>query len=160
FDSAGTIHCATVDAAAEAAINASCSLYVGWSDGCNGCATPPQKWGQVSSSSCQNGFGQDNTCSTFTLGSAEITMFGLNPDGDVDDNDKFFPSLHCEPGSTATTSGPCSAGTFATTVTGTDITCTDAAGAVSDYVRQNCVLYTGITDKCDGCLLPPAKWGY
>ena len=44
---------------------------------------------------CANGIGADNTCTTFTLGGDQISMFGLSPDGDVDGNDTLFVGFTC-----------------------------------------------------------------
>ncbi len=72
-----------------------CSLYVGWADNCNGCTTPPTKWGTAKAGSCANGVGLDNTCTTFTLGETPVALFGLSPDGDVDGNDALYVGFHC-----------------------------------------------------------------
>jgi hypothetical protein len=49
----------------------------------------------VHSAVCANGAGADNTCGTFMLGDDSVTMFGLNPDGDVDGNDKLYVGFRC-----------------------------------------------------------------
>jgi hypothetical protein len=53
------------------------------------------KWGRVSPTTCANGAGADNTCTMQTLGSTSLPMFGLNFDGDVDNNDLLNLGLHC-----------------------------------------------------------------
>jgi hypothetical protein len=68
---------------------------MGWRDGCNGCTTPPTKWGRVSHAGCENGTGADNTCASTPLDGASVQLFGLNIDGDVDDNDKFYVGMAC-----------------------------------------------------------------
>ncbi|HEY4121493.1 MAG TPA: hypothetical protein VGM56_26690 [Byssovorax sp.] len=158
----GTLTCSGVDALAATAIDSGCSVYFGWSDGCTGCTTPPTKWGDVSGTACQNGAGANDTCTTFDLGGANVLMFGLNPDGDVDSNDKLFSTLHCSAGASSTMTGPCAAGQLATRfdpATG-KLTCTDASSAVLAYVGGACSLYTGIQDSCSGCATPPPKWGF
>ena len=49
----------------------------------------------MSPTTCANGAGADNTCTTQTLGSTSLPMFGLNFDGDVDNNDLLNLGLHC-----------------------------------------------------------------
>jgi hypothetical protein len=76
-------------------VAASCNLYLGWSDNCEGCNTPPAKWGKARVGACANGVGTDNTCTTFPLGGEQVALFGLNPDGDVDNNDTLFVGFRC-----------------------------------------------------------------
>ena len=73
-----------------------CTLYAGWRDSCNECTTAPAKWGSVRQGVCANGVGVDDTCNTFLLGADMVTMFGLNTDGDVDNDDKFHVGFRCE----------------------------------------------------------------
>lgn len=51
----------------------------------------------MNDTACLNGAGADDTCSTHLLGSggSVIRLFGLNTDGDVGDDDKFFYGLKC-----------------------------------------------------------------
>ena len=91
----GVLLCAPVAPAAHAYFASSCHLYLGWQDSCGGCTRPPVKWGRVSPTACSNGAGADNTCTTQTLGATVLPMFGLNFDGDVDDNDLLNLGLHC-----------------------------------------------------------------
>ena len=75
-----------------------CTLYFGWRDNCNGCITPPAKWGKVRVGACANGAGADSTCSQFALGQLgdPVSMFGLNPDGNVDGNDALYVGFRCD----------------------------------------------------------------
>jgi hypothetical protein len=94
--SGGAVQCAPVAGALQAYVADKCSLYLGWRDHCNGCTEPPDKWGRVSQNSCQNGDGSNNTCTTALLDNDIVKLFGLNPDGDVDGNDKLFYGFRCE----------------------------------------------------------------
>ncbi len=155
-----TITCAPFAAPAQAAVAASCRVYLGWADGCGACTTTPTKWGYATTAQCANGAGLDNTCLPTTLGATTTQLFGLNTDGDVDDNDKLYGSLHCGTGDTGASSGPCAAGSFATGRTGNAVTCTPASGLALGYVRSSCHLYMGWQDGCNGCTTLPTKWGH
>ena len=91
IDATGSVVCASL----ADYVNQSCHLYFGWRDACDGCTTAPAKWGRVSAAACSNGAGVDNTCQTPTLGTEDVTLFGLNTDGDVDATDKFYVGLKC-----------------------------------------------------------------
>lgn len=160
LDGAGHAVCATIDEAADAAVNGGCSAYFGWSDNCSGCADPPTKWGFAKATACMNGAGANDTCTMPDLGGQMVNLFGLNTDGNVDDSDKLYASLHCEKGDSQSKTGPCGAGEFVTAVSNGSVTCTPASGATLDYVRESCSLYLGWRDNCDGCATAPAKWGY
>ena len=75
--------------------NEHCTLFLGWQDECEGCGTPPTKWGRVTDGACANGAGTDDTCTTPVLGGSTVRMFGLNPDGDVDGNDTLYVGFEC-----------------------------------------------------------------
>lgn len=91
IDATGSIVCAGL----AAYVNQSCFLYLGWRDACDGCTTAPVKWGRTSANACENGAGVNNTCQSPTLGAEAVTLFGLNFDGTVDDNDKVYVGLKC-----------------------------------------------------------------
>jgi hypothetical protein len=76
-------------------VNANCVLYFGWRDACDGCTSGPFKWGQVRPSGCANGAGANDTCESVLLGTETIDLFGLNTDGDVADDDKFYLGFKC-----------------------------------------------------------------
>lgn len=154
--------CSPIASTAIGYVRDSCALYLGWQDACAGCTSAPVKWGRAGDASCQNGAGADNTCSTANLGVESVNLFGLNPDGNVDDNDKLHIGLHC--GAPAPASGSattmCPVGQF---VTGTSpdgsFRCASPAAVFHQYVTERCSLYFGWRDSCEGCLLPPTKWG-
>ena len=76
-------------------INNNCRLYLGWRDNCDGCTIPPAKWGYVNDSTCVNGAGVHNTCTTPNLAGEVVRTFGLNTDGDVGADDKFYVGFRC-----------------------------------------------------------------
>jgi len=150
------LSCTAIDAVVRDAVNAECALYFGWRDGCDGCGDPPSKWGRASGSGCHLGAGADDTCNTVQLGSDTVDLFGLNTDGDVDGNDKLYMSWHCvESLPEPSHDGPCAAGELLTSAT----TCTNARADIVGFARQNCYVYFGWRDGCDGCTDPPTKWG-
>lgn len=151
---------ALVDAVVDY-VGASCVAYLGWQDSCDGCTNPPAKWGLAGDSNCTNGAGQDDSCTTPTLGGQSVKLFGVSPDGDVDGNDKLHIGLACAPGATTNTDGmTCPTGEFVagTNLDGT-VHCTSAAAMIQQYFEAHCSLYLGWRDSCDGCTDPPAKWG-
>jgi len=162
FDESGALTCAPIDPAASGAVNQHCSIYLGWRDSCDGCTTAPAKWGATgaSASSCANGAGADDTCTTPALGGTEIALFGLNTDGDVDDNDKFYLGWHCVPPDEPHVNGPCPAGTYLWAVAPAGVECVTASDMIAEYARTSCNLYVGSRDSCDGCVTAPAKWGH
>ena len=161
IDGAGNLSCADLDVLTRTTINESCSVYSGWRDSCPGCVDPPAKWGWASGTSCQNGSGTDNTCALADLGGVSIQLFGLNTDGTVDLNDKFFTSLHCAApsGTDQQATGACPTGQFVTGQSGAGLTCTSGPGAVLTYVRAHCSIYLGWRDNCGNCTTPPDRWG-
>jgi hypothetical protein len=158
-DGAGALTCSTIEAATTAAVNAGCSVYFGWRDSCGSCSTAPEKWGFAKAASCMNGLGGNGTCQTPSLGGQTVQLFGLNTDGDVGDDDKFYVSLHCPAGDAQPAPGPCGTDEFVSGATGDSVTCVPASGVVLDYVRTSCSLYLGWRDSCDGCTTPPERWG-
>lgn len=156
----GQVTCAPIESIVQSDVDAHCSVYLGWQDSCDGCITPPAKWGYVGGDRCMNGAGVDNTCAKQTLAGKPITLFGLNTDGDVDGNDKFHTSLHCTAATSSGAIAPCPAGEFAIGSNGTSVRCEPLAVAVVDYVSAQCQVFTGWQDNCDGCTTAPAKWGH
>jgi hypothetical protein len=159
IDAKGVLACAPIDAATRAAVNADCAVYLGQQDNCSGCSSPPTKWGFVSADTCANGAGADSTCSLANLGGQDVMLFGLNTDGDVNADDKFYLGFSCGQGSVGSKPGPCDASSFATGVEGAAVTCSPASRSILGYVRESCSLYFGQRDSCDGCAGPPARWG-
>jgi hypothetical protein len=93
----GTIECADPATTIESIVQTDCYLYSGWRDSCDNCTSVPAKWGRVNYSDCQNGVGTDNTCQTTLLNAVSVRLFGLNTDGDVGGDDKFYSALYCVP---------------------------------------------------------------
>ena len=151
--------CSPIAAAARDAIHGGCSLYLGWRDECTGCNLPPTKWGRTSPAGCANGVGADNTCTEPTLDGTKVQLFGLSPDGDVNDDDKIHLGFHCPAPADTPAPGPCTTGSFATSLEGDTTTCIPAAVPVLDHVRTRCSLYFGWRDACDGCTSAPDRWG-
>ena len=155
--------CSSFAKTAIAYVQASCSLYLGWQDNCDGCVTAPAKWGRTSEASCQNGAGTDNTCNPpAALGTEMVRLFGLNPDGDVDGNDKLHVALQCAApvADSSTQTSACPPGQYvAATLPGGGFRCDSAGPSIARYVAEHCTLYFGWHDSCDGCLTPPTKWG-
>jgi len=154
--------CAPLAVAVVDYVRTSCSLYLGWQDNCDGCITAPVKWGHAGDGGCQNGAGTDDTCSVAMLGGESVNLFGLNPDGNVDSNDKIHVGLDCvapaPAGAPSTT--VCPPGQFVTaTATDGSFQCQSAAPLFAKYFTEHCTLYFGWQDSCDGCVTPPAKWG-
>lgn len=153
----GTPTCTAIDASARAAIGAHCAAYLGWRDGCDGCATDPAKWG-FAGDTCTNGLG-DSTCTTPDLGAGPQPMFGLDLDGDVDGNDKLYLGFHCTDAATGTDAAPCPAGELVIGRSGAGWACAPIASVALAYVRASCQLYLGWQDNCGACTTAPTKWG-
>lgn len=154
--------CSSVADVAVGYARDNCSLYLGWRDNCGACSLTPSKWGMAGSGRCQNGIGLGNTCAAATLGGEAVTLFGLLLDGDVNGDDKLYIGLHCTPPAppTGIPTTICPPGQF---VVGTALDgsfqCASPADAVHAYLTQRCSIYFGWRDSCDGCTLPPSKWG-
>ncbi|MCB9574430.1 MAG: hypothetical protein H6709_20300 [Kofleriaceae bacterium] len=154
--------CAPISEAAVGYVGSRCAVYLGWQDSCDGCTTPPAKWGHANDAACVNGAGADDTCVTTTLGGETVNLIGINTDGDVDGNDKLHLGLACEPPAAAgvTSTTMCPDGLF---VTGTSadgsFTCGDPAAAFAAYLGSQCSLFFGWRDSCDACTGAPTKWG-
>ncbi len=159
LDFENKLACQPLAPAARDAVNQGCALYLGWLDACTGCDLPPSKWGYTSPSGCQNGAGAGNTCAPATLDGADIQMFGLDFDGDVNADDKIHLGLHCPARDGTPVKGPCEAGSYAASLGDDGATCVPAATPVIDHVRARCDLYFGWRDACDGCTSAPDRWG-
>ena len=77
-------------------INTNCYVYFGWRDNCSGCNTKPYKYGRTrgSSSGCST-TGSDGDCVSQSIYGQSVLMYGLNTDGGVDGNDKFWIGFRC-----------------------------------------------------------------
>ncbi len=159
FDESGRVVCSAITATARASLNDHCSLYYGWRDSCDGCTSTPAKWGRVGGVTCVNGTGADSTCSTASLGGVSVNLYGVNVDGDVNDDDKFYAGFHCVTPTDDRVAGPCPAGSFMAAVTTEGPECVTGQAAVVDYLANQCNVYAGWRDSCDGCTSAPSKWG-
>jgi len=155
----GRVICAAITDAARAAVNNNCSVYLGWRDGCDGCTSSPAKWGRTDAVNCSNGTGTDNTCTAPSLAGTVVNLFGLNTDGGVDENDKFYFGFRCEAPADTPAAGPCPAGSFVSAITADGVECVTGHAAIIGYVSTGCELYAAWSDNCDGCVTTPEKWG-
>jgi hypothetical protein len=158
----GTWLCTPLSEAAVDYVGGRCSVYLGWRDNCDGCTTAPAKWGHASDASCTTGEGGDDTCVTTVLDGETVNLIGVNTDGDVNGDDKFYVGMTCgEPDAIeTTTTTECPAGRFMVgTNTDGSFNCGDPAAMFGDYVRDSCALFLGWRDSCGGCTEPPTKWG-
>jgi hypothetical protein len=155
--------CSSFAKTAIAYVQTSCSIYLGWQDNCDGCTSPPTKWGWTSEAACQNGAGTDNTCIAPTqLGTETVRLFGLNTDGDVDGNDKLHVALSCATptGDGSPQTSMCPPGQYvAATLADGKFRCVSPGPVLARYFADHCTLYFGWHDSCDGCMTPPTKWG-
>jgi hypothetical protein len=76
-------------------LNQNCYVYFGWRDACDGCTSAPTKWGRVAGSDCTLGIGADSSCQLSTLDSVSVNLLGLNTDGEVAGDDKFYVGFRC-----------------------------------------------------------------
>jgi hypothetical protein len=78
-------------------VNTNCYLYFGWRDSCDGCTAEPFKAGRVRGafSGCSS-TGADSGCAVHALFGQSVELFGLNTDGNVGNDDKFWVGLKCQ----------------------------------------------------------------
>ncbi|MBK9034473.1 MAG: hypothetical protein IPL61_24935 [Myxococcales bacterium] len=154
--------CAPLAEAVVGYVRSQCSIYLGWQDSCDGCTTPPSKWGHANDAGCTSGAGANGTCTTTILGGETVNLFGLNTGGDVDGNDKLHLGLTCTPptapGEASRTQCPDGQFVVGTNADGS-FDCADPAAAFAAYVDTHCALFLGWRDSCDGCTQAPTKWG-
>jgi hypothetical protein len=157
----GELACAPLADAVVAHANDACSVHLGWRDDCDGCDDAPEKWGSASGASCQSGFGVDGTCTEPTLGDVAVDLYGLNTDGDVNDDDKFYAGFGCESTSdTTVVAETCPAGQFVVGLEpGGALRCAPVGAAAESAMNAGCSLYFGWSDSCAGCTSEPSKWG-
>ncbi len=156
----GKLVCVPLSPLARDAINKGCSLYLGWRDKCSECTLDPSKWGRTSPASCMNGVGANDTCIAPMLDGVVVNLFGLNFDGDVNDDDKLHLGLDCPAVAGAAVAGPCEMGSLATGLSADgSTTCAPAAASIIEDVRARCSLYFGWRDECDNCTSAPSRWG-
>jgi hypothetical protein len=92
----GSLVCRGLSETAMTVFRNHCSLFYGWRDGCDACTDAPSKWGKVKDGNCALGGGQDDTCTTMEIAGQQVDLFGLNTDGNVDGNDKFYFAFECK----------------------------------------------------------------
>lgn len=156
----GALVCSDLADAVRRYVDGSCRVHLGWQDSCNGCMGPPAKWGSAGASSCAIGGGADNSCISALVGTAPVRLFGVNPDGDVDNNDVLYAGLSCAAPAATTRTGGCPMGQF---VTGIDAAgqavCASPDGSARAAIGRDCFLYGGWRDECPACTVtPPTKW--
>jgi hypothetical protein len=157
-----TVRCAPLAPSVVDYVKTGCQIYFGWQDSCDGCVNPPVKWGHAGDGGCTNGIGVDSTCTEFTLDSEAVKLFGLNPDGDLDGNDKLHVGIRCGVTTPAqsTTTTMCPAGQFVVGVaTDGAFQCESPLPTIEKHVTERCNVFFGWSDNCDGCLTTPTKWG-
>lgn len=161
FDAEGTMLCGGIGDGVAAAINSGCALHFGWRDTCNNCMDAPAKWGRVNGVECVSGNGDGNTCAEMMLGTATLPILGVNLDGNVNGDDKFYVGLHCPTLGESAAAGPCEPGEVAVSWNETGFhTCYPIARLAARYVQESCSVYFGWRDGCDACTEPPSKWGH
>ncbi len=156
----GALVCSDLADAVRRYVDGSCRVHLGWQDSCNGCSGPPTKWGSVGASTCAIGRGADNSCIAAPAGAAPVQLLGVNPDGDLDDNDVLYAGITCSAPAVPARSGGCPAGQFAT---GFDASgqplCAAPDPAARTAIGRDCFLYGGWRDECPACTVtPPTKW--
>ncbi|MFT7582008.1 MAG: hypothetical protein ACI9MR_003689 [Myxococcota bacterium] len=102
ISASGTPLCADFRNAVRDYVRSSCYIYFGWRDSCSDCTTTPTKWGRVRHGACDEMAdpGGDSNCFN-VINSAPnpdhvVRMYGLNTDGDVGGDDKFYIGYYCE----------------------------------------------------------------
>lgn len=156
-----SLQCEALDADAQSAMNDNCQTYFGWRDSCNGCTEPPSKFGYANGS-CSLVGGADSQCVTQALDGNMVPMLGINTDGTVNNDDKFYAGFDCVDATPSnSTASLCPAGQF---VTGIDaegeVSCADLASLVTSWANESCGAYLGWIDNCSNCTEAPEKWVY
>ena len=158
----GDLTCVTADAAAADAVRSRCAIYLGQRDSCDGCTNPPVKWSADGPVTCSPGEGAGNMCLDATLDdpAAPVQLATLDLDGDVNDDDKLYATLHCGTASREPKPAPCAPGWAIAGKSGDTWMCAPVSEAAVGYVRSQCSLYLGWQDNCDNCTTMPSKWGF
>ena len=77
-----------IDGRIRTYVRSKCYVYFGWRDSCDGCTSSPSKWGYMRG---------DGTCfKTGTNSTCAGSWLGINTDGDVNGDDKFYIRLRCD----------------------------------------------------------------
>ena len=153
--------CGSFEPVARDAMNDGCRAHLGWVDACGDCTDPPQKLGYAGDDGCETVSGGTDTCGSVVLGSAALSLFGLNTDGAVNGDDRFFAGWNCEGGDDQWSQEPasCPDGTVATGLSGAgELICTDLSMAVIEWANDRCELTLGWRDTCENCTNVPTEW--
>ncbi|NUO54642.1 MAG: hypothetical protein HOV80_37860 [Polyangiaceae bacterium] len=154
----GMLVCEALTAKINAAIDVGCDIQLGWGDQCDtGCTDPPDKQGRTSLTECQES-GSDNDCRDHDLGGVSVQTFGMNLDGAVGFDDRFYTGFICDAGDDV--EAPCNDDdVLVTGINGRDPVCSRATRAIYAPLRD-CAFVFGWKDSCDGaCVDPPQKIG-
>jgi hypothetical protein len=96
------------------------------------------------------------------LGGEAVQLFGLSTGGNVNDDDKFYVGLRCDPPmpEEGSATGACPPGQLVTGIEDDGaVTCASPAPLVASTFADRCALYFGWRDSCTGCTSAPSKWG-
>ncbi len=154
--------CLPASSFAVAAAEASCSVYFGWSDGCDGCDEPPKHWGRASTNECEVGAGSGGTCGIEVLGEVPVHLYGLNTAGKVGGNSQFYIGMRCAPpaGANSVAVGQCPNGQIVTGLLASgELACTSPAPLMMEVASASCSLWLGWINNCNGCATAPTRWG-
>jgi hypothetical protein len=139
-----------------------CSFVFGWKDSCGGgCIDPPSKIGAASSGECNTAMVGGATCTASPFDPAD-DLVSFDTDGGVNNDDRFFYGLSCDAATPATTmaTGVCPQGQFVNGINADgSLRCRTIQELSLGYFQEQCWLYAGWRDNCDGCSDPPTKWG-
>jgi hypothetical protein len=94
--SGGGLLCASPSVEVEDTVNSSCDVYLGHRDSCNGCTNPPTRWGRTNGVGTCTSLGPEGICRTFTLDDRPVRFYGVNTDGGVNGDDKFYAGMRCD----------------------------------------------------------------
>ena len=159
----GTLLCGAIDSETIRAVNSSCSTYLGWRDSCAaGCSMPPSNWSGGSGDGCVSDMSNGDFCMQTPLGTDNVDLGAIviGPNT-VDDNDRFYGTLHCKAPTPVTPHPlPCKVGEAVVAVDGDKLLCGAMAAPAISFVKQSCGLILGWEDSCQPCMTDvPTAWG-
>eukprot|EP00049_Salpingoeca_infusionum_P017601 m.353622 g.353622 ORF g.353622 m.353622 type:complete len:371 (+) comp16807_c0_seq1:220-1332(+) len=76
-------------------VNKNCRLFIGYTDSCDGCTSVYKKGWANGDGACQMS-GSDSTCSNANIFGYNVKLLGINTDGDVNGDDKFYIGFRCQ----------------------------------------------------------------
>jgi hypothetical protein len=103
-----------------------------------------------------------NTCTVPSLGGQAVRTFGLNTDGDVNDDDKFYLGFQCGGAAPAEeeVDRSCPEGQLIVGIESNGrVRCASPLPAAEPVIQSACHLYFGWRDECGSCTTAPSKWG-